>query len=62
MTTVTTTSGLLHFELVQILFLQAHRKTYHFFAALGVEQAQHNQDLLRFRRTAFYSHLKSKLE
>ncbi len=53
----------LHCELVRIVFLvflQAHRETYRFFTASGVDHAQHNQDLFRFRRAAFYSHLKSK--
>jgi hypothetical protein len=32
-----------------------------FFAASGVEIAQHHQDLIRLRRAAFYSQLKSKV-
>jgi hypothetical protein len=55
MPAVATTSGRLHCELVRILFLQAHRETDRFFAASGVEHAQHNQDQFRFRRAAFYS-------
>jgi hypothetical protein len=39
MPAVATTSGHLHCELVRILVL---RETDHFFAASGVEQAQHN--------------------
>jgi hypothetical protein len=55
-------------------FFQAHRETWlccvcstpeaaksGFFAASGVEQAQHNQDWFRFRSAAFYSQLKSKV-
>jgi hypothetical protein len=42
------------------LFLQTHRKR--FFAASGVEHAQHNHDQFRLRRTAFYSQLKSKVD
>ena len=33
---IVSTSGRLHSEFVRILFLQAHRETYHFFAASGV--------------------------
>ena len=61
MPAVATTTGRLHCELVRILFLQAHRETDGFFAASGVEHAQHNQDQFRFRRAAFYSQLKSKV-
>ena len=61
MPAVAATSGRLHCELVRILFLQAHRETDRFFAASGVEHAQHNQDQFRFRRAAFYSQLKSKV-
>jgi hypothetical protein len=32
-----------------------------FFAAFGVDLAQTHQDLFHFRRTAFYSQLKSKV-
>jgi hypothetical protein len=59
MPAVATTSGRLHCERVRILFLQAHRET--FFAASGVQHAQHNQDQFCFRRAAFYSQLKSKV-
>jgi hypothetical protein len=55
MPAVSATSGRLHCELVRILFLQAHRETDRFFAASGVEHAQHHQDQFRFRRAAFYS-------
>jgi hypothetical protein len=60
MTAVATPSGHIpsDCELVRIFFSQAHRV----FAASGVEQAQHNQDFFRFRHTAFYSQLKSKVD
>ena len=32
-----------------------------FFAASGVQLAQHDKDTFHFRRAAFYSHLKSKV-
>jgi hypothetical protein len=32
-----------------------------YFAAAGVDHAQHNQNQFRFRRAAFYSQLKSKV-
>jgi hypothetical protein len=43
------------------LFLQAERETVRFFAASGVEHAQHNQDQFHFHRAAFHSQLKSKV-
>jgi hypothetical protein len=55
---VASTSGHLHFELVRILILQAHRETDHFFAASGVQRAQSNQ--VHYRHTVFSSQLKSK--
>ena len=41
--------------------MKKHRETDRFFAASGVERAQHNQDQFRFRRAAFYDQLKSKV-
>ena len=61
MSAVSSTSGRLLCELVRILFLQAHRETDLFFAASGVEHAQHKQDQFRFRCPAFYSQFKSKV-
>ena len=61
MPAVATTSGHHDCELVRMLLLRAHRKNNRFFAASGVEHAQHNQDQFRFRRAAFYSQLKSKV-
>jgi hypothetical protein len=48
-------------SLCEFLCLQAHRETDLFFAAFGVDLAQTHQDLFHFRRTAFYSQLKSKV-
>jgi hypothetical protein len=39
---ITSTSRRLHSEFVLLLFLQAHRETDRFFAAAGVQLAQHN--------------------
>jgi hypothetical protein len=44
------------------LFWQAPRETDRYLAASGVEHDQHKQDQFRFRRTAFYSQLKSKVD
>ena len=43
------------------IFFKALRETDLFFAASGVEHAQHKQDHFRFRGAAFYSQLKSKV-
>ena len=54
------TSGRLHSEFVRILFLQAHRETDRFFAASGVQLAQHDRGGFHYRRSAFSSQLKAK--
>jgi hypothetical protein len=59
MPAVASTSDRLHFELLRILFLQAHRETDRFFAASGVQLAQSNQ--VHYRRALFSSQLKSKV-
>jgi hypothetical protein len=43
MPAIVSTSGRLHSEFVRTLFLQAHRETDRFFAASGVQLAQHNR-------------------
>jgi hypothetical protein len=43
MPAIVSTSGRLHIEFVRILFLQAHWETDRFFAASGVQLAQHNR-------------------
>jgi hypothetical protein len=40
---ITGTSGRLHSEFVRLLFVQAHRETDRFFAASGVQLAQHDR-------------------
>ena len=55
--TVASSFGLLHCELLRILFLQAHRETDRFFAASGVQLPQSNQ--CHSRRVVFCSQLKS---
>ena len=58
---IASTSGRLHSEFVRLLFLQAHRETDRFFAASGVQLAQHHRDQFHFRHTTFSSQLKSKV-
>ena len=62
MPAITSTSGMLHSEFVRLLFLQAPRETDRFFAASGVQPAQTDRDMLHFRRAAFSSGLKSKVD
>ncbi len=61
MPAITSTSGRLHSEFVRLLLLQAHRETDRFFAASGVQLAQHDRDQFHFRRAAFASQLKSRV-
>jgi hypothetical protein len=61
MSAVARTSGRLHSEFVRLLFLQAHRETDRFFAASGVQLAQHDRGQFHFRRAAFSSQLKAKV-
>ncbi len=60
---IASTSGRLYSEFVRLLFLQAHRETDRFFAASGVQLAQTKPSgqLFHFRRSAFLTHLKSKV-
>jgi hypothetical protein len=62
MTGITSTSGLLHSELVGLLFLQTHRETDRFFTTSGVQLPQHDRDQFHYRRAAFSSQLKSKVD
>jgi hypothetical protein len=57
---IVSTSRRLHSEFVRILFLQAHRETDSFFAASGVQLAQHNRGGFHNRRAAFSSLIKAK--
>ena len=58
---IVSTSGRLHSELVRLLFLQVHRETDRFFAASGVQLAEHQRDQFHFRRSVFSSQLKEKV-
>ena len=60
MTAIDGTTGRLHSEFIRLLFLQDHRETDRFFAASGVQSAQHDRGFFHFRRAAFSSMLKSK--
>jgi len=62
MPAISSTSGRLQSEFVRLSFLQAHRETDRFFAALGVQLAQTNPGgQFHFRRAAFSQQLKSKV-
>jgi hypothetical protein len=61
MPAIASTSGRLHSDFVRLLFLQAHRETDRFFAASGIQLAQHDRGQFHFRRAAFSSQLKSKV-
>lgn len=61
MPAVASTSGRLHSEFIRLLFLQAHRETYRFLAASGVQLAQTNIGLYHFRRAVFSSQIKAKV-
>jgi hypothetical protein len=59
---IVSTSGRFHSEFIRILFLQAHRETYRFFTASGVQSAQSNMGaFFHFHRAAFSSILKSRV-
>ena len=51
----------MHGELLRLLFLQAHRETEAHFTAAGMSSQTNNSEALRFKRTAFYQGLKSKV-
>ena len=61
MPVIDSTSGRLHREFVCLLLLQARRETDRFFAASGVQLAQHNRGQFHYLRVMFSSHLKSKI-
>ena len=60
MSAIASTSGRLHSEFIRLLFLQAHRDTDRFFAASGVQLAQTDRGFFHYRRSVFFSNLKSK--
>ena len=59
---MTSTSGRLHSEFIRLLFLQTHRETDCFFAGSGVQLAQPDRGFFHYRRVAFSSMLKSRVE
>ena len=59
MSPVPSTCGLLHCELVRIVFLHTRRETDRFFTGSGVHHTQSNQ--FHYRREVFFSHVKSKV-
>ena len=62
MPAIASTSGRLHSEFIRLLFLQTHRETDRFFAASGVQPAQHTSGgIFTFKRAAFLSPLKAKV-
>jgi hypothetical protein len=61
MPAIASTSGRSHSEFVRLLFLRAHRETTAFFAASGVQLAQHDRGQFHYRRAAFSSQLKAKV-
>ena len=58
MPAIASTSGRLHSEFVRLLFLQ---EPDHFFAASGVQLAQHDRDQFHYRRSVFSSQFKAKV-
>ena len=55
MTTIPSTSGRLHSDLMWLLFLQDHRETDFFFVDSGVQLAQSNSGQVHYLRTEFSS-------
>ncbi len=55
------TSGRLHSDFLRLLFLKTHRETDHFFAASGVQVAQHDRGLFLFRHVTFSSQIKDRV-
>jgi hypothetical protein len=51
----------MHGEILQLLFLQAHRETEAHFIATGMSSQRNQSDSFRFQRAAFYQSLKSKV-
>ena len=61
MPTIASTSGRVHGEFIRLLFLQAHRETDRFFAAVGVQLPKSNRGPFHYRRAACSSILKSRV-
>ena len=58
---IVSTSTRMHGEILQLLFLQAHRETEAHFTATGMSSQRNHSDSFRFKRAAFYQSLKSKV-
>jgi len=58
---IVSTSTRMHGEFLRLLFLQAHRETEAHFTAAGMASQRNQSDSFRFKRTAFYQSLKSKV-
>ena len=58
---ILSTSTRMHGEFLRLLFLQAHRETEAHLTAVGMSSQLNHSDLFRFKRTAFYQSLKSKV-
>jgi hypothetical protein len=62
MPVIASTSRRLHSEFIRLLFLQDHRETDRFFAASGVQPAQHTSGgIFTFKRAAFLTQLTAKV-
>ena len=62
MSSIASTSGRLHSEFIRLLFLQDHRETDRFFAASGVQPAQHTSGgIFTFKRGTFLTQIKAKV-
>ena len=58
---IMSTSTRMHGEFLRLLFLQSHRETEAHFTATGMPSQCNQSDSFRFKRTAFYQSLKSKI-
>ncbi len=58
---IVSTSTRMHGEFLHLLFLQAHRETEAHFTAAGMSSQRNQSDSFRFKRSAFYQSLKSKV-
>jgi hypothetical protein len=58
---IVSTSTRMHGEFLRLLFLQAHRETEAHFTAAGMSSQRNHSYSFRFKRSAFYQLLKSKV-
>ena len=58
---IVSTSTRMHGEFLHLLFLPAHRETEAHFTAAGMSSQRNQSDSFRFKRSAFYQSLKSKV-